>query len=123
MNETLQNKLVAILNAIQSSIQTTGTFILEQLPDIALQYLAFGRVATILWVLVGIFILVAGFILTSRSVKQIKDSVDRGAATLFGGGITLVCGVPFILYNLNNMLLVWFAPKVWLLLELKNFIK
>lgn len=44
MNGQLQAKMVEILTTIQRGTETAGTFAMEQLPDIAQQYVLYGRV-------------------------------------------------------------------------------
>ena len=44
MKDELQLKLTEILTAIQVGVSKTADFTLEQLPDIAQQYLLYGKV-------------------------------------------------------------------------------
>jgi hypothetical protein len=46
VNEQLQTKLVEIIVSIQAATRTAGDFAIEQLPDIAMQYVMYGRVKT-----------------------------------------------------------------------------
>lgn len=43
MKDALQLKMVEILTAIQSAVGKSADFALEQLPDIAQQYVLYGR--------------------------------------------------------------------------------
>lgn len=124
MNEQLQGKLVEILSAIQSSAKTAGDFALEQLPDIAQQYVMYGRVMS----LVGCLILIAatvflGWIIHRLSVwgKKADEPLAWLAMTFPGFGIAMA----FIALwdQIATAGLVWFAPKVWLIKELAQLVK
>ncbi len=132
MNEQLQSKLVEILSSVQQAAKATGDFALEQLPDVAMQYVMYGRVRTLV---VTLFFLTAAAALFATFRWAYKNpwnsspySVDREAkrsesnylvmtvtATL--GGISASIGV------LTFNWLVWVAPKVWLLQELASLVR
>jgi hypothetical protein len=42
---------------------------------------------------------------------------------VFGGIGGSVAGAMMVFINLKSLILVWFAPKVWLMLELVTLIK
>ena len=58
MKDALQLKMVEILTAIQSAVGKSADFALEQLPDIAQQYVLYGRVWSTIAVLVSLAFLV-----------------------------------------------------------------
>lgn len=126
MKEELQTKLVEILSSIQAAAGKTTDFAMEQLPDIAQSYVAYGRVVLTLEIVICIAILIGlGWLLrwTYRKVKEnvLEDVfiVFAGLATIFAGTVALVT-----IFNLvPQAVLVWVAPKVWLLKELATLIK
>lgn len=118
MNETLQGKLVEILTSVQTATKAAGDFTLTQLPDIAQSYIMYGRAVHTMWFLVGMTTLTLIVVNWKRIWDTINSSDHPGEfiglmfGTVIGGAMTLI--------NVSPMLLVWFAPKVWLLLELSR---
>ena len=132
MNEQLQGKLVEILASVQQATKDAGDFALEQLPDIASQYVIYGRIRTLV---LTMFLLTAASALFATFRWAYKnpwntstDSWDKNArrsdsnyllmiATAVLGGIFATIGV------LSFDLMVWIAPKVWLLKELASMVR
>jgi hypothetical protein len=129
MNEQLQAKLVEILAGIQSATKAAGDFAMEQLPDVVQQYVLYGRIVSLFWVFVGI----ALFAIGALSIKRAKleghgEWKYESFLKDFGLGYwvgTIFCGVGLIsaATSTNAALLVWLAPKVWLLKEIAGLIK
>lgn len=123
MNEQLQAKLVEILAGIQSATKAAGDFALEQLPDIAQQYVMYGRVSSLIWVALGLAVSFGlGYVTRRVWIWAVDDrcggepfAILPALATLLS--IVLTCG------SIQTAALVWFAPKVWLLKEIAGLIK
>lgn len=129
MKEELQSKLVEILTSIQTATGKAGEFAMEQLPEIAQSYVAYGRVSSIVGILIGLALLAvaAAFLkwVYGLNVKAAKFDEPMGL-NIFGGiGAALVAvgGVTILGGSVQSALLVWFAPKVWLLKELATLVK
>lgn len=129
MKDDLQLKLVEILSQIQAGVTKASDFAMTQLPDIAQQYVVYGRVKSI----VGFMLLILFSIGTAITARWLYRNpwndcpysyAARGEANSFG---LFVCcflspfsfGLAFILFDY----LVWFAPKVWILKELATLVK
>lgn len=140
MNEQLQSKLVEILAGIQSATKAAGDFALEQLPDIAQQYVVYGRVSLTVYLLLGVSMLTAAVLFMRAGARMAKARNDAGlryasesragvpseAEIVFsfvGFGISGLFGLAFFFANFGACVLVWFAPKVWLLKEIASLIK
>lgn len=155
MNEQLQAKLVEILAGIQAATKTAGDFAMEQLPDIAQQYLAYGRMYETLFAAFAALVFCLGFVAVHRLRRKLRaadaefdaalaDYNERKSKTKDGyfydsrphrgsyfdaskvGPLTyapFAIGSVLFMLNLSSLLLVWFAPKVWLLKELASLIK
>ena len=129
MKEELQDKLVDVLSAIQNGVAEGADFVVEQLPDIAQQYIAFGRAwafvdlaSALLFLGVGMVVFLKFGLLNVKSVDQWGDwNVTRILASIFGG-ITSLAGFVGIVFSTKNLFLVWFAPKVWLLMEIAKLV-
>ena len=120
MKEELQGRLVEILTSIQNSTGKAADFAMAELPDIAQQYLSFGRLfetfmLVILTVIIGL--LVWGTVWIVKNANQI----DKPAAIV--PVIFLFIFFIFWCAQLKDVLMVWLAPKVWLITELAKLIK
>lgn len=130
MNEQLQAKLVEILSSIQSAAKATGDFAIQQLPDIAQSYVLYGRVNATLSVLL-IFLAFAAILFgTLRYGYFNKGGVDihgywKESRVMACGFGTLGSLLFFCMFSIQipEALLVWFAPKVWLLKEIAGMLK
>lgn len=118
MEKELQGKLVEILTGIQNATGKAADFALDQLPDIAQSYVAYGRswsVASAVLALIGLWACVH----YARKWFKISDGVSIVVPGAFLGIPLLV----FFVEQMNQAMLVWFAPKVWLLKELAKLVK
>ena len=123
MNEQLQSQLAEILKQMSVAITATKDISLRELPDIARQYIVYGFFTNLLSVIISgtfiIVLIVAGVML----VKYVRRTEDSDAFFAF---IPLsIIGFPSIgvfVCVLNNLILNITAPKVWLILEIKNIL-
>lgn len=128
MKENLQDKLVDILTGIQSAVSSGSDFVLAQLPDIAQQYVAFGRVwalAEIVFTLtilgIGLLLLLKHGLLSKLPNQNGEWAPLRITSTIIGGAVS-VFGFIITALSIKNLLFIWLAPKVWLLMEINNLI-
>ncbi len=129
MKEELQGKMIEILTSIQNTVGQAKDFAVEQLPDIAQQYVVFGMVSNITMSVI-VLLLSIGFAVLAYKLYKYPDNKGSygGIGIEFGFGIfssiigSLGCMLAFIL-TLKETLLVVFAPKVWLLMELAKLVK
>jgi hypothetical protein len=128
MKENLQEKLVEILTGIQSAVANGSDFVLTQLPEVAQQYIAFGRAFAFVELAFVLVIFASGlyfFIklgLLSKKVDNYGDWAVQKIVSTAGGAITTIVGGLATIFSLKELLMVWFAPKVWLLIELARLI-
>ena len=132
MKEELQVKMVEIISAIQSAMVKTGEFAAEQLPDIAMQYILYGRVFTVVQSvsLIAIGITCLSFALwayrnpwnnSPYSWDQHKTRSERNYSVMYFGTTVGVALTSMSIATFDYM--VWVAPKVWLIKELASLIK
>jgi len=123
MNDQLQTQLANILTSISTGIQATGSFVLEQLPDVAQQALVYGRITNTIGLVVALILLVVT-ISYIRWVRRLSYN-DYGPRdvpiilAMMGALITTIAlgaAVP-------ATVLVWFAPKLWLLQHFSQLVK
>jgi hypothetical protein len=129
MKEELQTKLVEILGSIQTAAGKAGDFAMTQLPDIAQQYVTYGRIFVFIDLLVVATVVAALLYLMRWAYKNPwKGDLDepRGPSNILvqvlsgAGAFIFVC---LFMSALRGAVLVWFAPKVWLLKEIATLIK
>ena len=123
MNDQLQGKLVEILTGIQSAVKASGDFAASQLPDIAQQYITYGRAAN---TVDAVLFLLASAILARFAYKQLHnewdDSNPEGQALIVLSSAACVLMLILFLCRLRDVMLVWFAPKVWLIEKMASLV-
>jgi hypothetical protein len=130
MNDAMKNVLVEksleIVNSIQSTVGKTAEYAQEQLPDIAQQYIAYGQIYQTTILSLALIASITLFILSWRSAK-VRDRAIPGSV-LSTTEFFMVSGTEFFmvsgfgstiiaLYNVSETIMVWTAPKVWLIRE------
>ena len=138
----LQNEVLRRADAIFDSIGSTvskasdlamqgGKAVAEQIPDIAWQYVAYGRAFKAVFVLIGLALLIFGIWLAVKyGFKNAQEASDKygdwagsRCCAVFFGALSAFVGFAIFLGNLKGFILVWFAPKVWLILEIVELVK
>ena len=121
MQQELLNRADSIVASISQTVVAATDFAAEQIPDIALQYVMYGRAAYSIYVIIGVALVIGGLVLwrSMHSGQEPEDWAIRFAAS----AVSVTTGAVVVLCNLNSALMVWFAPKVWLLNELVNMVK
>lgn len=132
MQQELLNRADAIMASIGSAVNRGAEFVQGQVPDIALQYVAFGRVYETVIMAISIMVFMVGLWLVvnvaCRNTCKFKDDVvgcwhNYRLVGLLLGIFPLSYGLSEISANLKSFILVWFAPKVWLLIEISKLIR
>ena len=135
MNEELQNKSLEILQQILDGISATGSFVLDQIPDIALQYItyyrfmySFGLVTSVLLISASLGVII--FLLRNKTWEVEKIYMDKetewSIVRLFTAwsALSILFIVTLVQFTyVNNLIKVWFAPKVFLLERLALLIR
>ena len=131
LQQNLLDRADSIMDSIATTVDKASTFAAEQVPDIALQYVAFGRASITAYVALSMVMFCVAFwlcirvgIMNSRKYPTSNYSWDdrRIGATIFGGGLGVVSIIVFLV-NLNNFIMVWVAPKIWLINEIARLVK
>lgn len=126
----LLSRADSIFESIANAVNKATTFAAEQIPDIAMQYVAYGRATTSAYIAIGLIVFIIGTwlfvrvgIMNSRKYPLTHSWDDRRSGAVMAGIPMSVIGSSMILKELNAFLMVWFAPKIWLLTELAHLIK
>lgn len=126
----LQDKLVDIIGSIQTQVSKATTFAVDQVSDIAVTYVHYGMAYNTLTSLVWLSTLILSVWIACKFGFLNHKAVDtwgswketRMVAVLVGSIAALFTAGGFFV-SLGSTLLVWFAPKVWLLKELAGMVK
>lgn len=125
MKEELQGKLVEVLGSIQSVAGKAGDFAMEQLPDVAQSYVAYGRAMYTAVIVAGLLVLIATAVFATMHYKAGKASgkyYDPFYTALPAFMVTMLT-VTAVGTEVGPFFLVWFAPKVWLLKEIAGMVR
>lgn len=127
MQEQLLDQASNILSSVSETVSKATDFAAAQLPDIAMQYVAYGRASSTFLVLLSVLgFLLLGWIIVSvcfNNKYNIRDTDARGFIAFIS---TVLIGVPsFVLFavNITTMFMSWVAPKVWLIKEIVGLVK
>ena len=136
MNSTapLQQELLSradnIFASIAAAVNKTTTFAGEQLPDIAMQYIAYGRVyttvvmiAAMIGFMISLYLIVCVALLNTRKFKVDVYWGNEQISAFLSGLVLLVISLITGLVTLSSFIMAWFAPKVWLITEITKLLK
>lgn len=121
MNDQLQAQISQILAQIMVSVGEVKDFSVQQLPDIAQQYINYGIWTSGIYSVICFIISVAIIILGYKCLKRAQDDDDYIPAFMIPFFLGVLSIAAFF-HNLHNFILVMTAPKVWFILELKNLL-
>ena len=123
MKNELEPKLVEVIGQLQGAVMKASDFAIQQLPDVVQSYILYGRINNLVTLMFELAILYGCWRLYKLPVEE--RYYDGGEAALLktmfsgiGGGITLF----LILFSVQEVVLVWAAPKIWLIKELGKLI-
>lgn len=132
LQEELLRRADSIFDGISKTVNQAATFAGEQIPDIAYQYVAWGRGYLTAYVVIGAVILAIGMFLAlrigffnSRKLKNDYSGDWHGArivAVVLGSMVTAI-GFIVVMHNLKELIMVWAAPKIWLINEIVMLVK
>lgn len=126
MKDELQNKLVEVLDGVQRAAGAAGDFAIEQLPDIAQSYVAYGRAVSVFEVVACIGAILATIFVLRATDKNVKAGEWDAVVWIPAGFVfipVVLVSVAGLFTSVSNAMLVWFAPKVWLLKQLAALVK
>lgn len=124
MQAELLKRADDIFRSIGEAATKASEFASEQIPDIAMQYVTYGRVMCTIKAVVAVVILLVGLYLMIRVAVQ--DSRNLGTQrsgewvgerfmAFVVGFFASAGGLVAVFETIGNAILVWFAPKIWLI--------
>lgn len=124
MNET-DKQLAEILKKGLETAEKTGNFIVEQAPDLIRQLLIWKTVEYSVYVIIGISLIVYFYRWTKKVAKKIKENEDNfedyfadsiaNILIAIGQLTFLIIGMLLIAENLQDLIQIVFAPKIYLI--------
>lgn len=124
MKNELEPKLVEVIGQLQGAVMKASDFAIQQLPDVVQSYILYGRISSLVTLMLELAILYGCWRLYKLPAKEsYYGGADEAVLlkTMFSGtvgGITLF----FTLFSAQEIVLVWAAPKIWLIKELGKLI-
>lgn len=128
MNEQTEKLLNEALAGAIEAVKATGTFVVEQAPDVIRQLLLYNTAMLSAWVGLGIVLLIAAGVIVRKALKWEATlyGADSGvgyAVAIFGGGGTAFAACLLIFTNIAELVKIVLAPKIWLLEYAASLVK
>ena len=120
MNET-DKQLAEIIRKGLETAEKTGNFIVEQAPDLIRELLIWKTVEYSVYVIIGISLIVYFYRWKKKVTKEMKENeyyfMDSFANFLIAIGqlSLLITGIILIDENLQDLIQIVFAPKIYLI--------
>lgn len=123
MDKELQTQVATILQQFSEGLSTVGDVAMKQLPDIAQQYILYGFWKGLLSSGILIACSIASVVAITEAIKLMnRTHIDEyGFIIVFSGPLAIFSSVGAY-FTVQNLLLNIFAPKLWLLLEIKSLV-
>lgn len=133
MNEELQKHAADLLLMLKSGIEKGTQLAGEKLPDLAYQYVLWGRAyVTIGFLTIGALTGFCLWVFYQNAVNNRWNLKEKYHPDEWSAGrvvLAIVTGIPGALLFIATMdilskfIMVWFAPKIWLLQEIAKVLK
>ena len=124
MNETYK-QLAEIIKKGLETAEKTGNFIVEQAPDLIRQLLIWKTVEYSVYVILGISLIIYFYRWTKKVSKEMKENEDdfedyfmdsfANILITIGQLSLLITGIILIAENLQDLIQIVFAPKIYLI--------
>jgi hypothetical protein len=132
LQQQLLDRADSIMDSIATTVDKASTFAAEQVPDIALQYVAFGRASITAYMTISVIVFCVAFwmavrigVMNSRQypVDTYGTWDERRVGAFVVGGLMGIGSIIAFFVNLNHFIMVWVAPKIWLINEIARLVK
>jgi hypothetical protein len=131
LQQALLDRADSIMDSMARTVEKASAFAADQVPDIALQYVAYGRASLTAYVVISLMLVALAFymgvrigLMNSRGYPENSYSWDdRRTGAMMVGVPCAALGIGIFLHNLNSFIMVWVAPKIWLINEIAHLVK
>jgi hypothetical protein len=121
VNEQLQKELAAWLATMRESAEGIGNFALEQAPLLVQEKVLYGRVSALVWVSVAASLAICMAVVMRRHILAVKarrgeryDFLDTEPGILISCGAVGIASAIGTLIWIQELLMVWFAPRLYI---------
>jgi hypothetical protein len=128
MNEQLQAQLAEILKQMLVAVNATKDFSMKELPDIAVQYVRYGFWSNLLGAVISGAFIIALIFYIKRLVGWTIENFDKEDGAAGAAGTMILAAITVFTFcgkfypSVESLILNIAAPKVWLILEIKNLL-
>jgi hypothetical protein len=129
MNEQLQGKLVEIIDGMMAGVTAAKDFTIDQLPDVVTTYMQFSLVYETASLLFFVLLLAASLYVTlkhgfySKKTDRYGSTAESAIAAMIVGSASSAMMLVITLIQFKHALLIWFAPKVYLIKAIAELIR
>lgn len=113
----LDTKLAALVDTIINATKAAGDFAMEQLPDLAMQLVMYGRAMSTSVLIISIALLWFCWWCGKRSMGYDREIMI--VPCMMSG----LVGVLLFFFSLHDFMLSWFAPKIYIIKEVASLLK
>jgi hypothetical protein len=127
-NKELESKLVEVISSISDSVGQVKDFTVEQLPDVAQQYILFGMIWETIALAIFLILSACSIKIVIWGIKKNRTALDYydgdyGFAAIISGGVGSIVFSVLLVAQIQQVLLVFLAPKLYLIQGLANLVK
>lgn len=129
----IQSRISSILNWVEDTAKSVGTFTVEQTPIYITELLAWNFIVSMLYFIISSLSLGVGIYLLRKSILgEFWASEWRGYSSypkhpkmIANFVVSLVCLLPGLIGSMSNLdwIQIWVAPRVWLVEHISNLLK
>lgn len=129
IEKELLSRADALTDKIGTGLSTAADIAKEQLPDIAMQYIAMYRGLYTFLVLLSILGFIAAYKLITKGIvleeaARLKGNYSYEPLGHYIPGLIIpVASFLILITNIKNIFMVWLAPKVFIIETLANLVK
>lgn len=117
LTQELLNRADSIFSKIAEAASKAGDFAAEQLPDIAYQFVAYNRAYMTALMVLSIVMFITAIFVVRKFWKASEGAI------IFPGALTVIVSFMMFTTNLKEFLMVWFAPKIFIITEIVKLVK
>ena len=122
MKNELEPKLVEVIGQLQGAVMKASDFAIQQLPDVVQSYILYGRISNLFTLVFELALLYGCWRLYKLPTKKgLHEEEEAFLKTTFSGTVG-VATLILALFSIQETVLVWAAPKIWLIKELGKLI-
>ena len=113
-----------LLEDLRVMLEKGGQFVVEQAPPLAKEIVAYHRIIDPLYVVAGLLLMASSVLLIKRVKRAWRDldSEFAGVGGMLYCFIAMICGFGMFACNFESSIMVWVAPRLFLLDYVRHFI-